>query len=375
MSEQIDKINKTEHSEEAEAAETREDLPEGPETEEAGAEGSDLEGSEEGPAEEAEAGETGEETGEKEAGEGETEETEAGEEGSEAEDAEAEEAEEEFPEEEPEDGPGADAEEDGSAPWEGNGASRLLRGKKRHRKHKKKHRLLRLAAVIAIIAALIAVGNLQYFAITEIPVIGNKSVSDEDILELSCIQEGSSIFFLNPWLTKSRIKKNRFVKDVKINRELPGTVELIITERDVVAQFIKWSKKGTVKRYAVTDETGMVIKKYKKKRNVTMVDDLTVTNAALGKKIRVKENGTYRKSMELIRTMRQGDLYFKEISIKGSLVTAYIYDDLVCKGRYRNLINSIQSGELKAVVYQLYQNDVSKGTINIGDNNYCSFTP
>ena len=42
---------------------------------------------------------------------------------------------------------------------------------------------------------------------------------------------------------------------------------------------------------------------------------------------------------------------------------------------YRNLINSIRSGELKAVVYQLYQNDVSQGTINIGDNNYCSFTP
>lgn len=252
---------------------------------------------------------------------------------------------------------------------------RVFRGKKRPRKHKKKHRVLRVLAVLACIAALIAVANLQYFDIRETPVIGNRVVSDEDILKASQIEPGKSIFFLNPWLVKSRIKKNLYIESVNIDRHLPGTVEIIVKEREAVAQFEKWGRNGTVKRYAVTDINGMVIKKYKKKKKVTLVSGVTVTDAAVGSKIKVKESGTYRKSMELIRTMRQGDIYFKKISIKGSMVTAYIYDDLICKGRYRNLVNSIKSKELQAVVYQLYQDDVSKGTINIGDNNYCSFTP
>lgn len=359
MSEQIDKIKGTEKNEENEAAEEMTDLPEGPETQEgSGEEQNDDPEAEEEP--EADASEPEGDDPEEESEEGDA--VEAGE---------------DAPEDTAEDAPentAADA-PDEAAPWEEPEASLPLRGRKRPRRHKKKHRLLRLAGVIAVIAALIAVANLSYFDIKEIPVIGNKAVSDEDVLKVSGLEKGKSIFFLNPWLTKSRIKKNLFIQDVKINRELPSTVEIIVTERDVVAQFIKWNQKGTKKRYAVTDQNGMVLKKYKEKRKVTMVDDLTVTRAEPGKKIEVKENGTYRKSMELIRTMREGDLYFKEISIKGSHVDAYIYDDLVCKGRYRNLINSIRSGELKAVVYQLYQNDVSQGTINIGDNNYCSFTP
>ncbi|MBQ9059724.1 MAG: FtsQ-type POTRA domain-containing protein [Firmicutes bacterium] len=344
MSEQIDKIKEEEQRDDTEAAEEMNELSE--ETEADGPGGSEEENEYEtaGPGEDPE------------------------EDGDDPEDPEEDDAPDPTDEE-------AEETEDDAASWEEPGSSFPLRGKKRSRKHKKKHRLLRLAAVIAIIAALVAVANLSYFDIKEIPVIGNKAVSDEDILKDSQLEPGKSIFFVNPWLTKSRIKKNLLIEDVKIDRKLPTTVEIIVTERDLVAQFVKKSKQGTVTRYVVTDQTGMVVKKYKKKRKVTMVDDLTVTKAEPGKKIEVKESGTYRKSMELIRTMREGDLYFKEIKIQGSRVTAYIYDDLVCKGRYRNLIHMIKSGELKAVVYRLYQQDVSKGTINIGDNNYCSFTP
>lgn len=355
MSEQIEKIKETGKNEDSEAAEEMNDLPDTEDTADVAEEAPDAgEGSEQDAADEA-----GEDVAD-EAGEDASEET--------AEDT-AENAAEDAPEDTAEDVP------EEVAPWEDPEASLPLRGRKRPRKHKKKHRLLRLAVVIAVIAALIAVGNLSYFEIKEIPVIGNKEVSDKRILKDSGLEKGQSIFFLNPWLTKNRIKKNLLIEKVRIDRELPSTVEIIVTEREMAAQFIKRGEKGAVTRYIVTDQNGMVIKRYREKKKVTLVDGLTVTRVEPGKQIKVKESGTYRKSMELIRTMKRGDLYFKKIKIQGSRVTAYIYDDLVCKGRYRNLINSIESGELKAVVYQLYQNDVSKGTINIGDNNYCSFTP
>ena len=78
--------------------------------------------------------------------------------------------------------------------------------------------------------------------------------------------------------------------------------------------------------------------------------------------------------MKLIRTTENNDLYFKKIKISSNNVEAYVYDGLVCKGRYDNVMTAIKSGALKAVVYELYQKGVESGVISVGSNNYCSFT-
>lgn len=246
--------------------------------------------------------------------------------------------------------------------------------KKKKRKHKKKHRILRLLIAAAVIAVFVLIANLPYFAITETPVIGNKTVTDEEILTLSEIKAGDSIFLINPLAVKSRIKKNLYISEVRLDRQMPGTVEIIVTEREASAQFVKMGKDNK-KTYIVTDADGMVMGKSEKKQKVTMIDSVTATAATEGSKIQVDDTGAYKKAMNLIREASLGDVYFKKIHIQGSLIEATIFDELKCRGRYRNMIASIQSGELKSVIYRLYQEDVSKGTINIGDNNYCSFTP
>lgn len=253
-------------------------------------------------------------------------------------------------------------------------AGTVIRPKKRSRKHRKKNWLLRLLITAGVLAAFFAVANLSYFEITEIPVIGNQTVSDKKIVKLSQIRKGDSIFFLNNWLIKSRVKKNLYIETVKIHRVFPGTVEIIVTEREGAAQFIRIKENGK-RRYIVIDRDGMVMSKSKKRKNVTIVDNVHVTEAEKGSRIKVDDSGTYNKAMELIAAAEEGDLYFRRIYIRGSLVKAWFYDDLKCKGRFSNMMSSIRSGELKTVVYRLYQEDISKGTINIGDNNYCSFTP
>ena len=79
--------------------------------------------------------------------------------------------------------------------------------------------------------------------------------------------------------------------------------------------------------------------------------------------------------MKIIKLMEEGDLYFKKLVVDGSKVTAYIYDGLYCKGTYDNVVDCIESGALKTVVFDLYQKGTESGIINIGSNNYCSFTP
>ena len=345
---------------------TEEDPAEGPEE---GPEGSSEEKSEEDPAERP-----------KEGSEAETEEepAEESEEGSKEESEEepveeSEEGSEETSEEESGEEPAeSEAEEETESPdiiYDAPGQPR-----KRSRKHRKKNWALRLIIIAGAIAVFVVVANMQYFEIKETAVIGNKVVSDKKILKLSQIQEGDSIFFLNPLLTGSRIKENKYIETVKIKQHLPGTVEIYVTERERAAQFLLLKENGK-KRYVVTDAKGMVLGIHKKKKHVTLVGNVTVTNAVKGSTVQVDNTGVYHRAMELIATAKEGDLYFKTIHIKGSLVEAYIYDDLKCEGRFKDIISSIKSGELKAVVYRLYQEDVEKGIIYVGENNYCSFTP
>ena len=250
------------------------------------------------------------------------------------------------------------------------------RGKapKRSRKHRRRNRILRVFIAVMLIAAFFVVANMPTFEITEIGVIGNKVVSDKKIRRLSQIRKGDSIFFVNPLLAGSKIKEDLYIEKVNIDRHLPGTVEIKVKERLAVAQFVTLNRKGK-KRYVCIDEEGMVMDVFKKKKKVTMVINLHVLKAEKGEKIKVDDTGVYHRSMELIGAAKAGDVYFKRIFMKGSLVHAYIYDDLKVSGRFRNIIHNLDNGTLKTVVYQLYQNDVTEGTINIGDNNYCSFTP
>ena len=244
----------------------------------------------------------------------------------------------------------------------------------RRRRHKKKNWILRILLVIVIIGALLAAASLPAFWITDIAVIGNKAVSDKKIIKLSGLEKGKSIFLFNPWLVSHNIKQNYYIEDVNIDRHLPGTVDIIVKEREAAAQFAMRIKKDK-KRYVCINQEGMVLGRSKKKKKVTMVTNVKVLHAEKGSMIEVDDTGVYHRSMNLIHAAKEGDLYFKRIFVKGSLVHAYIYDDLMCTGRYDNVMESLRNGTLKTVVYKLYQEDVDKGTINIGDNNYCSFTP
>ena len=83
----------------------------------------------------------------------------------------------------------------------------------------------------------------------------------------------------------------------------------------------------------------------------------------------------YEKAMALVAVTEENDLYFKRIKIAGNDMEGYVYDGLVCKGKYDHVMQCIESGALKAVVFDLYQKGVESGVINISSNNYCSFTP
>ena len=240
---------------------------------------------------------------------------------------------------------------------------------KPRRKHKKKNYPLRIIIVIVIIAAAFLCAHLSCFNVDGIAVIGNEGVPDQEIIELSGIEMGKSVFDVHPLLAQHKIKKNLYIDKVNVNRKLPNKVEIIVTERSLLAQFHKDGK------FVITDSEGMVLDISKEEHKATTIEGVTVTNAEKKETIKIKESQGLERTLELINATNENDLYFKRIVFNGGKVDAYIYDELKCSGKYSNLISVISSGTLKKVIYDLYQKGVEKGTVNVYNNDYCFFTP
>ena len=258
----------------------------------------------------------------------------------------------------------AQTQENGQAQTQGSKPSQ-----KPKRKHKKKHYALRIVIILAVLAAAFLCAHLSYFNVNGIAVIGNEEVSDEDIIKLSGIKTGESVFDVHPLLVQHDIKKNLYIEKVNVNRKPPDKVEIIVKERDMLAQFHKDEK------FVITDSDGMVLDISKEAHKATLIEGLTVTAAEKKETIEIKEAWKLEKALDLMKTTEENDLYFKRIVFNGSKVDAYIYDNLKCSGKYDNLMSSITSGTLKKVIYDLYQKNIEKGTVNVYNNDYCFFTP
>ena len=239
------------------------------------------------------------------------------------------------------------------------------------KKRKKKRYLLRLVIIIVACVAVHYALHIDYFTVDGITVAGNKAISDEEIIKLSEIKVGDNIFDSHPMLAQKRIKKNLYIEKVDVRRMLPNRIEIIVDERSGKAQL------ADGKTFVIVDEEGKVLEITKEEQQVTIIADVKVDRAKPDKMLQVKDDdeAVYNKAMALVNAAETGDLYFKKIVIQGNDTEAYIYDTLVCKGKYEDLMKCIESGALKATVFDLYQKDKEKGVINIGSNNYCSFTP
>ena len=244
-----------------------------------------------------------------------------------------------------------------------------IQGGKPKRTHRKKNYLLRLVVVLALIAAAFLCAHLSYFNVNGIAVVGNEDITDDEIIKLSEIEMGGSVFDVHPLVVQHRIKKNLYIEDVNVNRKLPDKVEIIVKERSLLAQFHKDGK------FVITDSEGMVLDISKEEKKATIIEGVTVTDAEKKETIKIKENGGLEKTLDLLNAMDEGDLYFKRIVFNGAKTEAYVYDNLKCSGRYDDLMSAINSGTLKKVIYDLYQKGTEKGTVNVYSNDYCFFTP
>lgn len=91
------------------------------------------------------------------------------------------------------------------------------------------------------------------FVVTNIKVRGQKHISDEQIIKLLKIKKGNPIMEVSLPDLKQQLEKIDWIKNVNIQRQLPDTIDITITERIPIALGQKDSK------LHVIDEEGVVI--------------------------------------------------------------------------------------------------------------------
>lgn len=144
----------------------------------------------------------------------------------------------------------------------------------------------RIVKFVILVIVCISVGIFMLvspqFNIKTINVIGNKHVTESEILNLANIEKGKNIFSFSRVKKILNIKQNAYIDSVTIKNKLPDTVEIYVEERTVCFN-IKNEEK-----YVFLDEAGNVLEISNEASNSPIIIGLetNIDEVEVGQKIK-----------------------------------------------------------------------------------------
>lgn len=133
----------------------------------------------------------------------------------------------------------------------------------RQAKEEKPHSLLKGALFLLISLGLVAlVVYSPLFTLKHVRLTGAATLTEETVLEIAGLSIGERLFNLETGEVAMRLEKDLRIESASVQRSLPDTLEITITERVPVATIV--AELG----YVDLDRTGKVIAAYKTLKNV-----------------------------------------------------------------------------------------------------------
>lgn len=235
---------------------------------------------------------------------------------------------------------------------------------------KKKHYLAKFLIFVVICAGVGIFLSSGFFDIKEIKVTGNKYYTDEEVINMADAKTGGNLFWgAGGSQIEDRLLEDSYFSEVKLSRTLPSTITIEVSERKQVAAITYGDK------YVVIDEEGIILRKSSVDPKLTLLKGLTISKMNVGEGVAAEEADTLGTTLKMLGTIEEGDIFFKRIDVSQVIIKAYIYDTLLVKGTPKQMMKAIENGDLQKVVNNLFKNKTTRGTINLGDHNYMSFSP
>lgn len=235
---------------------------------------------------------------------------------------------------------------------------------------KKKNYLMRLGIVIVAIGVIVAFTFSDVFLVKKIEADGNYYYSDEEIMNMAGAQLGVNLLWdVDLSELEEELTGNPYFAEISVKKKFPNTLHFDVKERKQVAAIVYGDK------YIVIDINGTVLRKSNIDPKITLLTGLTISKLSVGEAVEAEEESTLETTLAMLDTMEDGDIFFKKIDVSRVIIKAYIYDTLIVKGTPKQMTKAIESGDLQKVVNNLLKNDTTRGTINLGNHNYMSFSP
>ncbi|ASS37870.1 cell division protein FtsQ/DivIB [Mogibacterium pumilum] len=241
---------------------------------------------------------------------------------------------------------------------------------KRKRKLKMPGFFTRIFIVVGVTIVVIAFSLSSFFTVDTIDVQGNKYFTDEEIANMAHASTGRNILYkLNKGSMLKYLEKNPYIEEARIYRKLPSTIVINVQERMQIAALNYGDK------FLIIDNKGTLLRITKTKPKLTIVTGFKVKQVKLGENVEVSDPELFKKLLTLLKSMEDGDVYFTKINITELFITANVYDSLVVRSKYKDLIENIDKGRLHKVLDELFKRNIKRGTITISSDGYASFTP
>ncbi|MDR2355420.1 MAG: FtsQ-type POTRA domain-containing protein [Clostridiales Family XIII bacterium] len=238
---------------------------------------------------------------------------------------------------------------------------------KKKKKRKKKRYLLKLCAVAFAVFCVHAFLNAPLFDIRSITVENNAYYTSEQIIALTGVAPGENIFRISMREVRRKLLADPYILSVKMKRRLPGDLLVRVVERGEAA-FV--SDRG---EFVIIDENGLVLRRTKTAPLLTELGNLKPIEAEAGRPLVAEENAALTDTLDLLKKVKNAELYFKKVDISNIIIRAYVFDRLVCEGTPAHLSDNLD--DLKKILLDLKEQGIERGTVKVGGDRYIAWQP
>lgn len=199
--------------------------------------------------------------------------------------------------------------------------------------------------------------NLDYFDIGEIEVVGNSTLASEEIIKLSELSNGNNIFKFQSKTVKSKVLRNPYILDVKIQRRIPNIVNLIVSERKAMF-YVQYDES-----FYIVDSNAIVLEKRSsiEGMNLAKIEGVDLSTAKIGDVLPLDNEEKKKAIRELC------DFVYSNNSIGSHVVSAIQLNDLV------DIKVLVDNAEIKLGTSEDMKGKLSKAFSILNDEKYKGF--
>lgn len=223
--------------------------------------------------------------------------------------------------------------------------------------------------ILITIISFILIFKTDLFSVKRIDVIGVGNLTSELVTSEAGVDYGTHIFKVDLENIEQNLKYNPYVKEVKVTRKIPHTINIVIKERSEFAT-IKF-----MDSYIIIDDETMVLRTTFNKEQLIQIEGIEFENFVEGERLNAKDKSQVDMAIKVIKNTKENSIYFESIDVSNVFdVIMQLNKNLTCKIGNGNKLES-RINTLRKIIKDLESKDITRGIIDMSHDGYPTYRP